>query len=209
VFPAVYQNTDAIWSFLVFAGYLTWRERENLQVKCAADLCTPNFEVLDCFKTLVDRWFDETAGMSAYRAMLKNLAAGDIELFREAFVDVVFKSLSSFDVSGSEPERFYHALVLGMLVGLSKTHEITSNRESGYGRYDVSLIPYDTLKPGIIIEFKRTKRAVPETLKAAAKAALAQIEQKGYEAELRARGIQTIIKLAIVFKGKKVMVVQG
>ncbi len=206
-FPSVYTDSDALWSFLVFSGYLTWKSRELMQVRCHADLIAPNFEVLDCLKRLVSQWFTESIGGGAYKNMLSALNQGDVPSFKRFFKQSVIDHLSYFDITGHTPERIYHAYVLGMLVGLSATHEVKSNRESGLGRYDVCIIPKDQSKPGTIIEFKAFNPEEDRDLDAAAQGALAQIEEKLYESELRSRGIQKIIKIAIVFEGKKVLIV--
>jgi hypothetical protein len=205
-FPAVYMDSDALWSFLVFSGYLTWKSRELMQVRCKADLVTPNLEVLDCFKRLVNQWFTESIGGGAYKNMLEALKQGDIPSFKRFFVQSVITHLSYFDITGQTPERIYHAYVLGLLVGLNATHEVKSNRESGLGRYDVCVIPNDRSKPGTIIEFKAFNPEQNKDLEEAANDALAQIEKNQYETELRSRGIQKIIKLAIVFQGKRVLI---
>ena len=113
-------------------------------------------------------------------------------------------SFSYFDVTGRDPEKVYHAFVLGMLVSLSKTHEVVSNRESGIGRYDVSLIPKDIKKCGVIFEFKRYDKEDEDTIEEMLDIALKQIEEKQYDTELKNRGINNIIKLAVVFNGKEV-----
>jgi len=137
--------------------------------------------------------------------MLKALVEGDVELFGKFLRKVVAAVFSYHDFSG-EPEKVYHALVAGLLVWISDTHEIKSNRESGYGRYDISIIPHDPLKIGYIIEFKAMDTEDGETVETAVKAALKQIEEKKYETELVEKGIKTIKKLAIVFNGKDVLV---
>ncbi len=209
VFPEVYANSDAIWSFLIFSGYLTWQHREVMQISCDAALIVPNNEVLDCFKKLINRSFSESLGSDTYKTMLAALAQGNVAAFEKYFQRNIVESMSFFDVTGKTPERVYHAYVLGLLVGLGATHEVKSNRESGLGCYDVCLIPYDTSKPGTIIEFKVFNGREDRDLKAAAKSALKQIDAMQYEMELRARGIQRVVKLAIIFKGKKVLVAQG
>lgn len=123
-------------------------------------------------------------------------------------------------MSGKEPERVYHAFVLGMLVSFSNKYEIKSNKESGYGRYahikkcdgttrNLMIIPKDISKVGIIIEFKKIDYFLEDTIEEATIAALKQIEDKKYEAELLQKGIKDMIKLAIVFKGKEIKVTQG
>ena len=136
--------------------------------------------------------------------MLKALISGEIKEFEKMFQDYVEKTLSYFDVEKGRAESFYHALVLGMIVVLRDSHQILSNRESGFGRYDVLIIPKDVLKPGIILEFKMAESE--KSMNKNAKLALAQIDSKNYQAELKSRGIKKIVKLAIVFFGKKVLV---
>ncbi|ETJ35634.1 hypothetical protein Q604_UNBC10001G0001, partial [human gut metagenome] len=129
--------------------------------------------------------------------------------FDEIFTEFIVRSMSYFDVSGEEPEKVYHAFVLGMIVSLNDKYQVKSNRESGYGRYDVMLIPKDITKTGIIIEFKKIKETKPKTIEAGVKEALEQIEKQKYESELSERNITDILKLAIVFKGKDVRIVEG
>jgi hypothetical protein len=208
VFPSIYNDSNALWSFLVFTGYLTWQSRELMQVKCDADLIVPNNEVLDCLKTLVSQWFARTGAFQTYQNMLDALVRGNIGSFERYFRQSILTSASFFDISGDAPERVYHAYVLGMLVSLEQTHEVRSNRETGAGRCDVWLIPKDRSKPGIIIEFKVFEKE-DKDLETAAQLALAQIEERKYDTELRSRGIKNIIKLAIVFDKKDVLIVEG
>lgn len=103
------------------------------------------------------------------------------------------------------PEKFYHGFVLGLMVSLQATHRVQSNRESGFGRYDVMLIPYDKTQLGIVMEFKVAHGK--QTLEESAEEALFQINHRGYVAQLGSEGIQHILKLGIAFSGKKVAVV--
>lgn len=127
--------------------------------------------------------------------MLKALITKDIETFDEIFSDFVMDSMSYFDVSGKEPEKVYHAFVLGMIVSLADKYEVKSNKESGFGRYDVMLIPKDTSKLGIIIEFKRIRNNSSKTIEAGTNEALKQIEDNRYEAELLKKNITNILKV--------------
>ncbi|MCP4156424.1 MAG: hypothetical protein GY757_52410 [bacterium] len=113
------------------------------------------------------------------------------------------KAMSFFDMGG-EPEKVYHAFVMGLLIWISNDYVVKSNRESGYGRYDIMIIPKDKSKLGFIIEFKKVRPK--ETVETAAKAALKQIEEKKYDTELKERGIKNYKKLAIVFNGKDVTI---
>ncbi|MBP3916749.1 PD-(D/E)XK nuclease domain-containing protein [Clostridium sp.] len=195
-------------SFLLVSGYLktvgrTFDEDRNLYLY---KLKIPNIEISILYKNIIEKWFKESFVDSEFKKMLKALIEGDIDNFAKIFKRYVLSSFSYFDVNGKNPEKVYHAFVLGLLVSLSKTHEVVSNRESGIGRYDVSLIPKDTKKHGIIFEFKRYDKEDAESLDEVLIGALQQIEDKKYDTELRNRGIKNIIKLAIVFSGKDVYI---
>ena len=120
--------------------------------------------------------------------------------------DIVEKIVSYHDTGEPEPESFYHAFVLGLLVWLEGKYIVKSNRESGYGRYDVLLIPVDRSKQGIVIEFKKVDTSQKETPEQALDRAMQQIEDKRYAAELEAAGVQNILQLAIAFRGKELWV---
>jgi hypothetical protein len=123
--------------------------------------------------------------------MLKALVEGDIVLFEEMLQKVVGRVFSYHDFS-DEPEKVYHALVAGMLTWISNTHEIKSNRESGYGRYDILIIPADVSQWGYVIEFKKARKN--ETVETAVELAIKQIEAKKYETELVQRGVPARLK---------------
>lgn len=122
------------------------------------------------------------------------------------FAEFVEHSFSYFDTAGADAEKVYQAFAIGLLVWLADQYEVKSNRESGYGRYDVMLVPRDHRKTGIIIEFKKVNVRRGETVEEAIARAFQQIEEKDYAAEMRQRGIDRIRKLAIVFEGKQVWV---
>jgi hypothetical protein len=150
-------------------------------------------------------WFKESINNDSFSLMLNSLIKGDIETFDYIFADYVSKSFSYFDI-GDESENFYHAFVLGILVALSDDYRVKSNRESGYGRYDIMIIPKDVKKNGIIIEFKKVNKRKKETLNTAAENALDQIKCKNYKQELIELGVKNIIELGIAFEGKEVLV---
>jgi hypothetical protein len=205
----VEDSSENIWSFLLMSGYLKATKTEVIRGRLNCELKIPNEEVQIFYENLIVKWFKETLNSQKYNTMLTALISKDIEVFEEIFSDFVMKNMSYFDVSGEEPEKVYHAFVLGMIVSLADKYEVKSNKESGYGRYDVMLIPRNPSKLGIIIEFKRIKDTSPKTMDEGVKDALDQIEENKYEAELQDRGITDIWKLAIVFKGKRVKIVEG
>ncbi|MVX62520.1 AAA family ATPase [Clostridium chromiireducens] len=206
VMSEVENSNENIWSFLLMSGYLKAVKTENIRGRLYCELKIPNEEVLIFYENLIEKWFLETLTNQKYELMLNTLITGDIKVFAGLFKDFVINNLSYFDVSGKEPERVYHAFVLGMLVSLSDNYKVKSNKESGYGRYDVMIIPKDTSKIGIIIEFKKIDDFLDDTIEEATRDALKQIEDKKYAQELIENGIKNIIKLAIVFKGKTVEV---
>ena len=209
VMSEVEDSNQNIWSFLLMSGYLKAIKTENIEGRLHCQLEIPNKEVHIFYKNLIEKWFQETMNNQKYELMLNMLITGEIEIFSGIFEDFAINNLSYFDVTGKEPEKVYHAFVLGMLISLSEKYEVKSNKESGYGRYDVMLIPKDTSKIGIVIEFKKIDNFLKTTIEEATTAALKQIEDMKYSQELIHGGIKNIIKLAIVFKGKEVKITQS
>jgi hypothetical protein len=203
----VFTREDSIWSFLLMGGYLkqTGERMDPVTGKIYYSLSIPNMEVKTIYSQIIDNFFVAKTGDQQLETMLKALIEGDIKLFEIMLRKVVLAIFSYHDLSG-EPEKVYHALVAGLLIWISNTHEIKSNRESGYGRYDIMIIPKDLNQVGYVIEFKSVDPNGNETVEKAAERALNQIEEKKYQTELEERGIQNIKKLAIVFHGKDVHV---
>lgn len=200
---------NVLWSFLLFTGYLTFQIPEHQEDASDFYLVAPNREIKDFLKTIVMSWFDAKYMQKILSPLLASLASGNIKDFKAQFEDTVMRCFSYIDVEKNEAESFYHAFVLGMIVGLDKTHEIKSNRESGTGRYDVMVVPRDCNDIGIIIEFKKRRPKEEANLEESAVNALEQIEDKKYEIELRERGVKNIKKLAVVFDGKESLVKEG
>lgn len=198
------KRDDLLWSFLLFSGYLKYTgepDRHNLYC-----LMIPNEEVRLVYEDMVQRWFDTRTRAETITALLKALTQGSVEDFEDLLTHVVETVLSSHDTAGPEPERFYHAFVLGLLVWLEGEYEVRSNRESGLGRYDVMLTPHDRNRRGVIMEFKRVDTRRKETPEQAIEKAKTQIKTRKYAAELEAAGVKDILTLAIVFRGKEVWV---
>jgi hypothetical protein len=196
-----------LWSFLLMGGYLKQESerRDDGQEKTYYSLSIPNKEVRATYTDMIDSYFSAKIENKKLEIMLKALIEGDIPLFEKMLRKVVAAIFSYHDFS-NEPEKVYHALVTGLLIWITNTHEIKSNRESGYGRYDIMIIPQDLRQTGYVIEFKSVDKEDNETVETAVKAALEQIEAKQYETELIERGIKNIKRLAIVFSGKDVYV---
>lgn len=209
-------NDRAVWSLLLASGYLKVINYERLdclgtEEKQMYELALTNHEVERMFKGMVRDWF--SASESDYNDFVKALLLGDIKAMNAYMNRVALSTFSYFDTgrnpSGDEPERFYHGFVLGLIVDLQDRYIITSNRESGFGRYDVMLEPRMPEKnDAIILEFKVHDPEDEATLKDTVREALRQIEEKKYAAQLAARGIapEHIRSYGFAFQGKKVLI---
>jgi len=204
-FPEIHDRVEsAIWSFLLFSGYLKIIRALPDSETDEYDIALPNIEITRVYQNYFLSWLRKSNTRQGEK-MLDALISADIPNFDKHFTSYMQETMSYFDFGDEiHPEKFYHALVLGILVYLRPTHQVSSNREAGNGRYDVLIIPKDVLKPGIILEFKvaESEKLMPKE----AKLALAQIKSQNYQAELEARGIKKILKIAIVFFGKKVLI---
>lgn len=208
-YPELDYNSEAVWSFLVTAGYL---RTDNVKIygEIEADLTITNHETMIMFQKMVKEWFGTVR--DEYNAFCNALMQNDIEMMNEYINYVAMEMVSVFDVgrrpSEKAPERFYHGLVLGLVVDLREEYEITSNRESGFGRYDIMMRPKKEGLNGIIIEFKVRDEKREETLEDTLQSAFNQIEEKGYEQELLKTGLSLdgIHKYGFVFEGKEVLV---
>lgn len=200
------ETSENLWSFLLFTGYLKASKKENIDGDLVCELEIPNKEVYSFYRNIIKKWFSENISNTKYNAMLKALVTGDVKTFEYILKEFVINSISYFDISGKEPEKVYHAFVLGMVISLSNDYYVKSNRESGYGRYDVMLIPKDNSKLGVIIEFKKINEFSNDTIEFATSEALKQIDDMNYRADLLERDVKNILELAIIFKGKEVQV---
>jgi hypothetical protein len=200
-------DSDALWSFLLFAGYLKVLSCElGAGADYVVEIGIPNEEIFRLYISQLSKLFN-TSDFSpeSYARMLKALTQGDAHSFSKDLQQYLETSMSYFDAGRQEPERFYHGFVLGILVALKETHEVRSNRESGRGRYDIMVIPKDRSKIGIILEFKIAESGSEQDMSQALNEAFEQIQNQGYEAELKALNIQKILKMAAVFYKKKMI----
>lgn len=216
----VYNQLDldesAIWSLLLASGYLRVKRCEAGYVpgrewKQAYELEITNYETKVMFRGMVQGWFASSA--SNYNDFIKALLLDDLKAMNIYMNRVTKATFSYFDTgnkpsSESEPERFYHGFVLGLMVTLENRYIITSNRESGFGRYDVMLEPRDIKEPGIILEFKVQDSEEENDLKDTVKAALQQIEDKEYAVSLEEKGVpaEKIRRYGFAFRGKEVLI---
>lgn len=195
-------NGKALWSMLLFSGYLTVQDRLSKGSRFFYRLRIPNTEVKLLYQDIFMEWMDQQLGQLSALDLQEAFVKGDLETFQRQFSELIVKTMSFHDSAGKEPERVYHAFVLGLLANLDYRYHIRSNRESGYGRYDLMMIPKDPSENGVIMEFKVA--AHESSLDDEAQAALAQIKGKNYAAELIAQGISSYIRMGIAFNGKQV-----
>ena len=199
-------NDDEIWQLFLYSGYLTKAKEqieidETLEYTNIYNLKIPNKEIRKYFGNMfLNRFFGTELKTSI---LIKALESGDIKKFEKTLGEIMVKMLSHFDLD-SEMEKIYQVFMIGLVGFLMGKYEIISNNESGYGRYDLAMIPIKNNEKAYLMEFKISKTEKSMTLKA--EEALKQIDEKKYDTRLKARGIKNILKIGIAFYGKKVKV---
>ena len=213
VYNQLDQDENAIWSLLLASGYLKADQVEyrGMLNKPWYHLTITNLETESMFENMFAGWFKNQD--ANYNDFVKAMLKGSLKEMNIYMNDVALTTFSSFDTGRrpsrkTQPERFYHGFVLGLLADLRERYQIRSNRESGYGRYDVMLMPLNQQDKAIVIEFKVHEPDEESSLQDTVQSALDQIKEKNYDAELLAQGISAdrICHYGFAFEGKKVLI---
>lgn len=200
IYEEIGSNADDLYTMLLTTGYLKCTSSQDSLLGTYMDLQIPNLEILRLFTREIAQNFTGYRGVSDITNMMDEMLKGNAVLFEEDLNRILRNSVSYHDAANGE--SFYHGMMLGFCVLLKDTHIVQSNRESGYGRFDLALIPTDRRYYGVIMEFKRS--ADEGQLEEKALEALAQIEELSYIAEFQQRQIEKVWKYGIAFCGKKV-----
>ena len=203
IIVGIEEKEENIWGLMLQTGYLKVEEVVSLEERIYK-VKLPNNEIKDLFRSIIRDWFSNKVEGNDLRSILEDLITLRLEDFERKFKKLVVEMFSFFDVGENTAENFYHAFVLGMLVGLKDKYFVKSNRESGYGRYDIMLEPKEKDKNSFIIEFKITENMDEKTVKNTVEEAKKQIEEKKYEGELKEKGFTNITKMVFVCNGKEI-----
>jgi hypothetical protein len=199
-------NAPNVWSLLVFSGYLKPVSFSLENEEAIYSLAIPNREVQIFYRETISIWVQKTVGSQRLLKLLQALTKTDFKAFGKLLKELVLAVLSYHDIPGKKPERVYHAFVLGLLTQMADRYQIRSNRESGYGRYDVLMIPLNPTEPGFIFEFKKIDKPEEKNARDAMRSALKQIQTQQYAAELREHNVKKIWGIGVVVEGKRVWV---
>ena len=206
VYSDVRHSDNALYTMLVTTGYLTVADSHMDGDEIIYELRIPNREVRSVYATEIMDHIARGLYSDEFITMRRSLFTGQVGEFEYELKRILIGIVSTYDTANKE--TFYHGLMLGLTAMLSAgRYQVQSNRESGFGRFDLALIPRDHANPGVIMEFKVAD--TPEDMEVRAQEALQQIEEKAYDAELKAAGVDMIWRYGIAFCGKQVCIHMG
>ena len=204
IYPQVKSNPSSVYSFLLVAGYLKVIKSEpSFSGDFMCEVALPNKEITFVYNKEILQKLNTIVPQATAISIQEAIYSGDTAALQKNLGTLLMQSVSSYDTVG---ENFYHGLVLGLCATLDNRFYITSNRESGEGRYDICLCPKDGKLPGILIELKAAKDCTEDELKELSEKALAQIDDRKYETELTVKGVTNILKYGVAFSGKRVQI---
>ena len=202
IYPQIKNNPSTIYSFLLVAGYLkAVKTNASFTSDFMCEVALPNREIAFVYNKEILQKLDNVIPQATSISIQEAIFANDTDKLQKCLHKLLLQSASCYDTVG---ENFYHGLVLGLCAMLDKHYYVTSNRESGEGRYDIQLMPRNNKRPGVLIELKAEKGCSDDKLKELSQIALQQIYDRKYDAEMDAKGITTIFKYGVAFSGKKV-----
>lgn len=204
IYPQVKSNPSSVYSFLLVAGYLkVIRSEPSFSGDFMCEVALPNKEITFVYNKEILQKLNTIVPQATAISIQEAIYSGDTTALQKNLSTLLMQSVSSYDTVG---ENFYHGLVLGLCATLDNRFYITSNRESGEGRYDICLCPKDAKMPGVLIELKAAKDCADDELKALSETALKQINDRKYDTELTTKGVKNIFKYGVAFSGKKVQI---
>jgi hypothetical protein len=203
IYSDIGEDQDALYTLLCTTGYLTIVQTEEIAGETEYTLSLPNREMRTLFGIEVVKRYQKKFGKSPLVALMRALLQGDVRHVQMGLERYLETLASSFDTAQGK-EAFYHGFVLGMTAILVSDYDVRSNRESGYGRYDLAAIPLAKKGPGFVIEFKVADSE--DAIESKAQDALQQIAARDYDAGFRARGVEQVLHYGIAFCGKRVCV---
>ena len=204
IYPQVKSNPSSVYSFLLVAGYLKVNKSEpSFSGDFMCEVALPNKEITFVYNKEILQKLNNIVPQATAISIQEAIYSGNTAALQKNLGTLLMQSVSCYDTVG---ENFYHGLVLGLCATLDNRFYITSNRESGEGRYDICLCPKDGKLPGILIELKAAKDYPEDKLKELSETALKQINDRKYDAELTVKGVRNILKYGVAFSGKRVMI---
>ena len=209
IYPEIENNPASVYSFLLSAGYLKSVKTEScFDGNHICDIAIPNKEIFYVYEKEIISAFSNHFKQSTAISIKHSLLKQNISDFQKHLEDFLVQTISSFDYAH---ENFYHGLMLGIYAVMNNIYQVTSNRESGMGRYDIQMKPFDKRLPGILLELKVPQEKIEDTqvtekLEQLSRQAIDQIETKQYAMEMQQEGIRRIIKIGVAFYKKQVKV---
>ena len=205
VFPDLRKKTGALWSLLLYAGYLNVSSTKRRGHLLMAKISIPNKEIMYGYDEIIEQWFSDTISLESYLSFTQSLSQGDVATFKLRLSEYLIQTGSYFDFNKNTPEKVFHSFMLGLVVGLKDNYIIQSNQESGLGRFDVIFIPkYKDTKTkinGILLEFKTSKTT--KLLPSKAQEALEQIKNQQYTQLFKQHDVTSVLAIGIAFCGKQ------
>ena len=204
IYPQIQKSSVSVYSFLMMTGYLKALKKEgDFGGEYLYEVSLPNKEIALVYRKEVLERYQEIISQDTATYLQQSIYTGNVEEFKTQLEKLLLQSVSCYDTVG---ENFYHGLVLGLCAMLEKQYYITSNRESGEGRYDIQLLPKGKQFPGVLLELKAEKNCDKEALKELSEKALRQIRDRKYDTDMKTAGVEHIWKYGIAFSGKQVAI---